>query len=105
MRSRPETLLDRSDAHQQRLSAMHADLLATMPPRGQKKAWHQQMTRLKREIVDAIAQRRRALQERRNQWEMQSLEVKWRRSREFSMFLFEPGDIVSRLTELSQPHR
>lgn len=105
MRSRPETLLDRSDEHQQRLSVMHADLLATMPPRGQKKAWHQQMTRLKREIVDAIAERRRALQERRNQWEMQSLEQKWRRSREFSMFLFEPGDIVSRLTELSQPHR
>lgn len=105
MRSRPETLLALSDAHQQRLSAMHADLLAAMPPRGQKKAWHHQMTRLKREIVDAIAERRLALQERRDRWEMQSLEQKWRRSREFSIFLFEPSNIVSRLADLSQPDR
>jgi signal transduction histidine kinase len=63
------------------------------------------LDRRQREIVDAIAERRRELQERRNQWEMQSLEQKWRRSREFSMFLFEPSDIVSRLADLSQANR
>jgi hypothetical protein len=105
LRSRPETFLDRSDPAHRRLSTAHETLLASIPPRGQKRAWHHQMVGLKQQIRLAIADRRKAHEQRRQHFDAQSQERRWLRSREYSFVLFEERDIVRRFHSLlsSQP--
>lgn len=100
LRSRPETFLDRSDPAHRSLSTAHETLLANIPPRGRKRAWHQQMVGLKQQIRLAIADRRKAHEQRRQQFDVHAQERRWLRSREYSFVLFEERDIVRRFRSL-----
>lgn len=105
LRSRPETFLNLSDPAQRSLSAAHETMLATIPPRGQKRAWHHQMAALKHQIRVAIAERRKAHEQRRHRFDMHAQERRWLQSREYSFVLFEERDLVRRFQSLLNSHR
>ncbi len=102
LRSRPETFLDRSQPMQRELAEAHAALLAAMPPRGQKRAWHHQMVHLKNRISDAVSGRRATLGQRRHDLEQRVQELRWLESREYAFVLYEESDVVHRLAALVQ---
>ena len=102
LRSRPETFLDRSQPMHCQLAEAHAALLATMPPRGQKREWHHQMVHLKNQISNAVADRRAVLGQRRRDLEQRAQELRWLESREYAFVLYEETDVVHRLAALVQ---
>jgi hypothetical protein len=100
LRSRPETFLDRSQSEQRWLAEAHAELLASIPPRGQKSGWHHRMVQLKKQIADVLSEHRATLRQRRQDLEQRTQELKWLESREYSFVLFEENDVVDRLSQL-----
>jgi hypothetical protein len=101
MRSVPERFLDESLPGHGEIFYQHRQLLATMPPRGAKRQWHQDMTAMKARIVSMIEPKKRELMAQCQAWENSSQQDRIRKSREYSFVLFPEHDVVSRLKRLA----
>ncbi len=101
LRSRPEGHLDPENPEQKRLLEQHAKMLRTMPPRGHKRAWHQQMVQLKSQITQSITSAQRDLEQRRASHDGLAQELRALHSREYSFLLFEEQDVIARLKQLA----
>jgi len=101
LRSWPEASLDPSDEAAIALLEQHRAMLARIPPRGQKKGWHEQMVRLKAQIAQAIAPVRRRWEMRMASYEAQAAEWKAIQSREYPFLLFPESEVMARLQELA----
>ena len=101
IRSAPERFLDRSLDPCRRLFEEHAQLLSKIPPRGNKRPWHQQMVQIKHRIEDAIIDPKRLAFSNHERLLRERQQDKIRKSREYSFVLFEERDVVARLSRLA----
>jgi len=101
IRSVPERFLDLGNDADRALYQEHTQLLASIPEKGQKRQWHEQITMARHRIESAIADRRRAALMRQEALMTRMHQDRIRSSREYAFVLFPERDVVSRLTALS----
>lgn len=102
LRSRPERFLAPMNAESQQLLAQHAALLSAIPERGHKKAWHDQITSVKRQLTDLVRDQRQAIEELHRDLASRFQQTAIANSREYSFVLFEHDDLVRRLRSMAQ---
>lgn len=103
LRSYPERYLDMGKPEQRNLAAEHRQLLALIPPRGQRKTWDREIRALKARIVAAIEPHRLAWDASKGLLEDSISEQKILTSREYPYVLFQEQDILDRLLQLAKP--
>ena len=102
MRSVPERFLEPSRPSDRQLSDRFAELLKSIPPRGQKREWHRQITQVKQQIETAIKEQKQSWQVSQKALVRRDQQDQIRKSREYSFVLFPEQDIVPRLRQLAQ---
>jgi hypothetical protein len=102
IRSVPERFLDPSVESQRRLLESHAEKLKTIPARGAKRQWHQEITQIKRQIEQVVEPVKRAAQTRLEAAQHRIQQTKLIKSREYSFVLFNEQDVTSRLKMLAK---
>jgi len=83
------------------LVARKAELLASVPPRGHKKAWHRQITSLNESLQPLVQEQRRQLEQRIVQLTEEHRVARLLGSREFSFCLFPADFLHTLLLDLS----
>ena len=101
IRSAPQTHLLDQDPQHRLLAKEHAELLAGMPPRGQRKQWHRKIVNLKGMIRRAIDEFVQMHQLELHAAQQRVHESQMLRSREYSMLLFPKSNCVERLKVLA----
>jgi hypothetical protein len=79
-----------------------AELLKSIPPRGEKRDWHREITQVKQQIEFAIKEQKQAWLISQNALVRRDQQDQIRKSREYSFVLFPEQDIVPRLRQLAQ---
>ncbi|MEQ1825054.1 MAG: hypothetical protein ABL921_03885 [Pirellula sp.] len=102
MRSAPERYLDPNNASHRQLLTQHVRLRSSMPHRGQKKQWHQQMLQARHQIESAILERYRDARIRKASIVKADQQRAILQSREYSIGLFPESDITTRLNQLAE---
>lgn len=101
LRSAPEKLMRDSDPEELRLKLEHAQLLSSIPPRGQRLEWHRKMKNVRDRIHDCLAEKFAESEAWTQALLGQSRRDRILKSREYSMLLFPEGNVISRLRELA----
>ena len=100
LRSSPESFLDAAVPAEAELQTLHEQLLSSRPAKGQRKAWHWEMKKLREVIRTAIQPRIEQMQWVTRGLAEQERQNRIARSRESSFVLFPEEDIMRRLDEL-----
>jgi hypothetical protein len=102
MRSAPERFLDSRIESHRALFDMHCELLSSIPNRGAKFAWHQQISKVKKEIEKLISPLHRTAQLRLEEFSRSMRQDRIRRSRDFSFVLFPENEVQRKLIDLAE---
>lgn len=101
IRSRPERFVSPEDAKARQLLEQHATLLQSIPERGQKKHWHDEITSIKRHLSELVHDQRIAIEEFHRGLAVQFQQATVANSREYSFVLFQQNDLVGRLLQMA----
>jgi hypothetical protein len=102
IRSAPERFLEPTRPTDRQLGDRFAELLKSIPPRGEKRDWHREITQVKQQIEFAIKEQKQAWLISQNALVRRDQQDQIRKSREYSFVLFPEQDIVPRLRQLAQ---
>jgi len=102
LRSRPELFLDPNNTMDAELQTRHADMVATIPPRGSKKQWHREITSIKAKVGDRVSAIRKENEEDLQRIEQQVHELRYLNSREYSFILFPESALLPALRKMSR---
>ena len=84
-----------------KLAARKVELLANIPPRGEKWEWHQEMSRVNQGLSDLLADKIQTTKSMMESLQHTLRQSQLLESREFSFCLYPEQDIVSALRDLS----
>ena len=101
MRYHPEQHIQSSSDEIVKLLERKQELLASIPPRGEKWEWHREITRITQRLAELNASALERSQQRLQELVGQSRQIKQATSREFSFCLFEQDYVVDSLQRLA----
>ncbi len=101
LRHHPEQHIQSVEPEVESLLNRKRELLANIPPRGQKWEWHREITRLNQRLAHLNEQAIQQSQQRLQELAAQSRQLKLATSREFSFCLFESESLVRDLRRLA----
>ena len=101
MRYHPEEHIDNPSAETESLLERKRELLAAIPPRGEKWEWHREITRVNQRLAELNAQAFQRGQQRLQELALQTRQLKLATSREFSFCLFEQNYVAGALQQLA----
>ncbi len=101
MRYHPEQHVAQADSETEALLIRKRELLAAIPPRGEKWEWHREITRVNERLAELNAQAYQASQRQLSELAAQTRQLKLATSREFSFCLFEQHGLVNTLQRLA----
>jgi len=102
IRYRPEDYLTQRTVSAEQLISEKEELLREIPPKGQKKAWHQQLATIRAELFSLTRFSDDDHRTRISELQSQVQQLKLIRSREYSFCLFPEEQLIGQLQTMSQ---